>query len=83
MLLKCLAEDILTGLPQNLQILHVSQLESDNNDITVLEELLSSDNESTLILEEYKSKNIIVFYFIINIAIIHIKIYYHMFILNS
>ncbi|KAI9308793.1 P-loop containing nucleoside triphosphate hydrolase protein, partial [Cunninghamella echinulata] len=56
-LLKCLAEDILIGIPQNLQILHVTQLESENRDITVLEEILSSDSESTLILEENEMLN--------------------------
>lgn len=56
MLLKCLAEDILIGIPQNLQILHVTQLESENRDITVLEEILSSDSESTLILKENESE---------------------------
>lgn len=54
--MRCLADDILTGLPQNLQILHVVQLETNEKDLTVLDEVLSSDRETMLALEEYERK---------------------------
>ncbi|KAI8099275.1 P-loop containing nucleoside triphosphate hydrolase protein, partial [Halteromyces radiatus] len=56
-LMKCLAEDILIGLPQNLQILHVAQLQNTEDGRTILEEVLSSDREAMLALEEYEMVN--------------------------
>ncbi|ORZ09277.1 P-loop containing nucleoside triphosphate hydrolase protein [Absidia repens] len=56
-LMKCLGDDILTGLPQNLQILHVVQLETGEKDMTILDEVLSSDRDTMLALEEYDTVN--------------------------
>ncbi|KAI8370531.1 P-loop containing nucleoside triphosphate hydrolase protein [Radiomyces spectabilis] len=51
-LLKCLGENILIGLPQNLHILHISQLEDFDANTTVKEEVLASDKATTAALEE-------------------------------
>ncbi|KAI9272479.1 P-loop containing nucleoside triphosphate hydrolase protein [Sporodiniella umbellata] len=53
MLLKCLADNILVGLPQNLHILHISQLEEFDEKRTVLQEILESDKKVTSVLKEY------------------------------
>ncbi|KAI8071252.1 P-loop containing nucleoside triphosphate hydrolase protein [Gongronella butleri] len=52
-LMKCLGENLLIGLPQNLQILYVAQLETDQ-DVSVLDEVLSSDRESLQITKDYE-----------------------------
>ncbi|OAD01364.1 hypothetical protein MUCCIDRAFT_117651, partial [Mucor lusitanicus CBS 277.49] len=44
-LMKCLADNILVGLPQNLNILHISQLEDFDENTTVVQEVLSADKE--------------------------------------
>ncbi|CAO3680854.1 unnamed protein product [Rhizopus stolonifer] len=54
MLLKCLADNILVGLPQNLHILHISQLEEFDEARTVLKEILESDKKITSTLRDYK-----------------------------
>ncbi|KAI9027425.1 P-loop containing nucleoside triphosphate hydrolase protein [Phycomyces nitens] len=51
-LMKCMADNILVGLPQNLHILHIAQLEVHSESNTVLSEVLSSDKAATEILRE-------------------------------
>ncbi|KAL0076510.1 P-loop containing nucleoside triphosphate hydrolase protein [Phycomyces blakesleeanus] len=51
-LMKCMADNILVGLPQNLHILHIAQLEVHSEANTVLSEVLSSDKAATKILHE-------------------------------
>ncbi|GAA5797956.1 hypothetical protein HPULCUR_003354 [Helicostylum pulchrum] len=53
-LMKCLADNILVGLPQNLNILHISQLEDFDENTTVVEEVLSADKKATVALREYE-----------------------------
>ncbi|KAG0750520.1 hypothetical protein G6F62_002357 [Rhizopus arrhizus] len=52
-LLKCLADNIMVGLPQNLNILHISQLEDFDESKTAVEEVLESDKKATAALREY------------------------------
>ncbi|KAG2231836.1 hypothetical protein INT48_005619 [Thamnidium elegans] len=53
-LMKCLADNLLVGLPQNLNILHISQLEDFDENTTVVEEVLSADKKATVALREYE-----------------------------
>lgn len=53
-LMKCLADNILVGLPQNLNILHISQLEDFNENTTVVQEVLSADPKATIAMREYE-----------------------------
>lgn len=55
-LMKCLADNILVGIPQNLNILHISQLEDFNESTTVVEEVLSADKKATVAVREYEGK---------------------------
>lgn len=56
-LMKCLADNILVGLPQNLNILHISQLEEFDESMTVVEEVLSADKAATIAIREFEGKN--------------------------
>lgn len=53
-LMRCLADNILVGLPQNLNILHISQLEDFTETTTVVEEVLSADKAATIAIREYE-----------------------------
>ncbi|CEP19436.1 hypothetical protein [Parasitella parasitica] len=53
-LMKCLADNVLVGLPQNLNILHISQLEDFNENTTVVQEVLSADTKATIAVREYE-----------------------------
>ncbi|GAA5815226.1 hypothetical protein MFLAVUS_008732 [Mucor flavus] len=53
-LMKCMADNILVGLPQNLNILHISQLEDFDESTTVVQEVLSADKEATIATREYE-----------------------------
>lgn len=53
-LMKCLADNILVGLPQNLNILHISQLEDFDENTTVVQEVLSADPKATIAIREYE-----------------------------
>ncbi|ORX57653.1 P-loop containing nucleoside triphosphate hydrolase protein [Hesseltinella vesiculosa] len=55
-LMKCLGENLLIGLPQNITILHVDQLETQQG-VTVMDEILSADTESVQIMKEYELIN--------------------------
>ncbi|KAL0145759.1 P-loop containing nucleoside triphosphate hydrolase protein [Mucor lusitanicus] len=54
-LMKCLADNILVGLPQNLNILHISQLEDFDENTTVVQEVLSADVKATIAIREYEA----------------------------
>ena len=56
-LMRCLADNLLVGLPQNLNILHISQLEDFNESTTVVEEVLSADKKATIAVREYEGTN--------------------------
>ncbi|KAF8889537.1 P-loop containing nucleoside triphosphate hydrolase protein [Gymnopilus junonius] len=45
-------DNVLVGLPQNVRILHIAQLEEITADRTILEELLSADIDRTRIIKE-------------------------------
>lgn len=47
-----LGNNILVGLPQNVRILHIAQLEEFVAGRTILEELLSADTNRTRIIRE-------------------------------
>lgn len=51
-LMSVLGNDILVGLPQNVRILHIAQLEEFTPGTTILQELLSTDNDRTRIIKE-------------------------------
>ena len=53
-LMKCLADNILVGLPQNINILHVAQLQVLDETKTVLDEVLSADRKTVNTLREAK-----------------------------
>lgn len=55
-LMKCLADNILVGIPQNLNILHISQLEDFDESTTVVEEVLSADKKAAIAIREYEGK---------------------------
>lgn len=50
--MKVLGENTLVGLPQNVRILHIAQLEEFQPGRTILQELLSADSDRTRIIEE-------------------------------
>lgn len=54
MLLKCLAENILIGVPQNLNILHISQLDEFDESRMVLQEILEADKKASMTIREFK-----------------------------
>ncbi len=58
-LMRCLADNLLVGLPQNLNILHISQLEDFNETTTVVEEVLSADKKAAIAVREYDGKSMI------------------------
>lgn len=51
-LMSVLGNDILVGLPQNVRILHIAQLEGFTPGTTILQELLSTDTARTRIIKE-------------------------------
>ncbi|KAG0182533.1 hypothetical protein DFQ28_001984, partial [Apophysomyces sp. BC1034] len=53
-LMKCMADGTLIGLPKNVHILHIAQLQIQNENTSVLEEVLSADQRSMTILREGK-----------------------------
>lgn len=53
-LMKCLADNILVGLPQNLNILHISQLEDFDENTTVVQEVLNADQKAAIAVREYE-----------------------------
>ncbi|KAI8148679.1 P-loop containing nucleoside triphosphate hydrolase protein [Fennellomyces sp. T-0311] len=54
-LMKCLADNILVGLPQNINILHVAQLQVFDEEKTVLQEILAADKSAMTTLREAKA----------------------------
>lgn len=50
--MSVLGNDILVGLPKNVRILHIAQLEEFTPGTTILQELLSTDNNRTRIIKE-------------------------------
>lgn len=63
-LMKCLADNILVGIPQNLNILHISQLEDFDESTTVVEEILSADKKAAIAVREYEGNFFLVLVFI-------------------
>ncbi|GAN02555.1 conserved hypothetical protein [Mucor ambiguus] len=59
-LMKCLADNILVGLPQNLNILHISQLEDFDENTTVVQEVLSADPKATIAIREYEALRVVI-----------------------
>lgn len=55
-LMRCLADNLLVGLPQNINILHISQLEDFDETTTVVEEILSADKKAAIAVREYEGK---------------------------
>lgn len=55
-LMRCMADNILVGLPQNVNILHVAQLQVSDENKTILDEVLSADRESMNAIHEAESK---------------------------
>ncbi|KAI7884962.1 P-loop containing nucleoside triphosphate hydrolase protein [Lichtheimia hyalospora FSU 10163] len=53
-LMRCLADNILVGLPQNINILHVAQLQVFDESTTVLEEVLAADKAAANTIKEGK-----------------------------
>ena len=58
-LMSVLGNDILVGLPQNVRILHIAQLEEFTPGTTILQELLSTDNDRTRIIKEAQGQLVI------------------------
>ncbi|KAI8984310.1 P-loop containing nucleoside triphosphate hydrolase protein [Mycotypha africana] len=54
-LMRCLADNILVGLPQNLNILYVAQLEDFDEATTVVEEVLNADKAAVAAIKEYEA----------------------------
>lgn len=55
-LMSVLGNDVLVGLPQNVRILHIAQLEDVTAGRTILAELLSADTERTRIIREAQGR---------------------------
>ncbi|KAF7721796.1 hypothetical protein EC973_004121 [Apophysomyces ossiformis] len=53
-LMKCMADGLLVGLPKHVNILHIAQLQIQDENKSVLDEVLSADKRSTTILREGK-----------------------------
>jgi len=51
-LMAALGNNILVGLPQNVRILHIAQLEEVTSGRTILQEILSADADRTRIIQE-------------------------------
>ncbi|KAF9045124.1 P-loop containing nucleoside triphosphate hydrolase protein [Panaeolus papilionaceus] len=54
-LMSVLGDNILVGLPQNVRILHIAQLEEPVPGRTILDEVLNADSERTRIIREAKA----------------------------
>ena len=50
--MSVLGNDILVGLPQNIRMLHIAQLEEFTPGTTILQELLGTDTNRTRIIKE-------------------------------
>ena len=50
--MSVLGNNLLVGLPQNVRILHIAQLEEITAGRTILQEILSADTDRTRIIEE-------------------------------
>ena len=50
--MSVLGNNILVGLPQNVRILHIAQLEEVTSGRTILQEILSADADRTRIIKE-------------------------------
>lgn len=59
-----LGNNILVGLPQNMRILHIAQLEEFVSGRTILEELLNADTERVRIIREAEGIYMRLHYFI-------------------
>ncbi|OBZ83950.1 ABC transporter F family member 3 [Choanephora cucurbitarum] len=53
-LMHCLADNLLIGLPQNMTILHVAQLEEFDESTRVVDEVIHADTKATAIMREYE-----------------------------
>ena len=53
--MSVLGNNLLVGLPQNVRILHIAQLEEITAGRTILQEILSADTDRTRIIEESRS----------------------------
>jgi ATP-binding cassette subfamily F protein 3 len=53
-----LGNNMLVGLPQNVRILHIAQLEAFSPGRTILQEVLDSDTERTRIIQEAQGESI-------------------------
>jgi hypothetical protein len=51
-LMSALGNNVLVGLPQNVRILHIAQLEEVTSGRTILQEILSADPHRTRIIQE-------------------------------
>jgi len=58
--MSVLGNDILVGLPQNVRMLHIAQLEEFIPGTTILQELLSTDTNRTRIIKEAQGWLIII-----------------------
>lgn len=50
--MSVLGNNILVGLPQNVRILHIAQLEEVTSGRTILQEILSADTDRSRIIKE-------------------------------
>lgn len=57
-LMRSMADNILVGLPQNLNILHIAQLEDFEETVTALQEILNADKKATITIREYEGKTL-------------------------
>jgi len=56
-LMHVLGNNMLVGLPQNVRILHIAQLEAFSPGRTILQEVLDSDTERTRIIKEAQGES--------------------------
>lgn len=59
-LMRCMADNILVGLPQNLNILHIAQLEDFDESTTVVQEVLNADKKATIAIRELEGRNLVI-----------------------
>ena len=58
-LMSVLGNNILVGLPQNVRILHIAQLEEVTSGRTILQEILSADTDRSRIIKEAQGSSTI------------------------
>jgi len=58
--MSVLGNNILVGLPQNVRILHIAQLEEVTSGRTILQEILSADTDRSRIIKEAQGLSTIV-----------------------